>query len=147
MRKIYILCVLPLLLGCNKAKATSVSNTSSSEIIYDYSDVAHLMIEWSDILNQEEERYFGYIYSSQCGHCREIKQDVIKAALKGEKKIYFINYTKDIPIITNASNNIGVDDYEKLGIIGTPTLFEIENRIVMDCYTGSEAIIATLTSQ
>lgn len=147
MRKIYILCALPLLLGCNKAKATSVSYTSSSEIIYDYSDVAHLMIEWSDILNKEEERYFGYIYSSQCGHCKEIKQDVIKAALNGKKKIYFITYTKEIPIITNASNNIGVDDYEKLGIIGTPTLFEIENRIVMDCYTGSEAIIATLTNQ
>ena len=147
MRKVYILCALPLLLGCNKVDATTTSENNSSEINYDYSDVAHLMIEWSDILNQEEEQYFGYVYSNQCGHCREIKQDVIKAALKGEKKIYFINYTKDIPIITNASNNIGVDDYEKLGISGTPTLFEIEKRIVIDCYTGSEAIITTLTNQ
>lgn len=147
MRKIYILCALPLLLGCNKAKTTNDSKANSSEIIYDYSDVSHLTIEWKEILNQEEERYFGYVYSSQCGHCKEIKQDVIKAALNGEKKIYFITYTKEIPIITNAINNIGVDDYEKLGIIGTPSLFEIENRIVMDCYTGSKAIIATLTNQ
>ncbi len=147
MRKIYILCALPLLMGCSKAKATSTSEIISSEIIYDYSDVSHLTIEWKEILNQEEKRYFGYVYSSQCGHCKEIKQDVIKTALNSDKKIYFINYTKDIPIITNASNNIGVDDYEKLGIIGTPSLFEIENNIVMDCHTGSEAIIATLTSQ
>ena len=147
MKKLYILCALPLLMGCDKVKTTSISDSVSSEIVYDYSDVSHLTIGWSEILNQQEERYFVYVYSTQCGHCKEIKQDVIKEALSGNKKIYFIAYTKDIPIITNALNNIGVDNYEKLGIIGTPTLFEIDNRIVVDCYTGSEAIITTLTNQ
>ena len=106
-----------------------------------------MIIEWSDILSQEDERYYAYIYSTQCGHCKEIKQAVINIALNSDKKIYFITYTKDIPIITNASNNIGVDNYENLGIIGTPTLFEIEHKVVLDCYTGSEAIIETLTNQ
>ena len=146
MKKILILCVVPFLLGCVKEKERAIEETSSATI-YDYSDVAHLTIEWKDILKQEETHYYSYIYSDTCGHCNEIKQDVICAALKGEKKIYFITYSKEIPIITNAANNIGVDDYENLGIIGTPTLFEINNSIVVECYTGSSSIIATLTNQ
>lgn len=146
MKKILPMFLIPLLLGCTKTKRTSNDETSSIAI-FDYSDVAHLTIEWNKILNQEEQNYFAYIYSNQCGHCKEIKQDVINYALNGEKKIYFIAYTKEIPIITNAMNNIGVDNYEQLGIIGTPTLFEINEGIVAECYTGSSSIIKTLTNQ
>lgn len=146
MKKIIIACVVPFLLGCINEKERVVEETNSA-IVYDYSDVAHLTIEWKDILKQEETHYCSYIYSDTCGHCKEIKQDVISAALNGKVRIYFITYSKEIPIITNATNNIGVDDYESLGIIGTPTLFEINNSIVTECYTGSSSIIATLTNQ
>ena len=146
MKQILIMCLLPLLLGCTKEK-NNIIEESKSMIIYDYSDVAHLTIEWDKILSQEEKHFFAYIYSNQCGHCKEIKQDVIRCALNDDKKIYFIVYTKEIPIITNTMNNIGVDNYEQLGIIGTPTLFEINEGIVVECYTGSSSIIETLTNQ
>ncbi len=143
MKKLLFLCACLLLTACQKQETSS---EYSILIEYDYQDVEHLHIEWKDILSQERYNYFVYIYSLTCGHCKEVKPYILNAALNSDKQFYFVTYTKEIPIITNAELNIGVTYYEKLGIIGTPTLFEIESGMVSACYTGSVAIIETLTN-
>ena len=143
MKKLLFVCACFLLSGCQKEE----NNSDYSIIIeYDYKDVEHLHIEWKDVLSQEAINYYVYIYSLTCGHCKEAKPYILEAALNSDRSIYFVSYTKEIPIITNAELNIGVTNYEELGIIGTPTLFEIESNMVSACYTGSVAIIETLTN-
>ena len=75
MNKLLILPITSILiLGCSP-------NKEAKAIEYDYSDVADLTICWNDILSVESDKYFAYIYSRTCGHCNEIKQDVITYAL------------------------------------------------------------------
>ena len=143
MKKLLFLCACLLLTSC---KSEEKADSYSILIEYDYEDVEHLHIEWNDVLSQEANNYFVYVYSLTCGHCKEVKPYILKSALETSDIYYFVIYTKDIPIISNAEQNIGVTNYEELGIIGTPTLFEIESGMVSACYTGSSAIIETLTN-
>ena len=141
--KIYLTVFLPLLtLGCSSSMSSF--EYLSEEKIYDYEDVEHLMISWDQILDKDD-KYFAYVYSETCGHCKEIKQVVLEKALLGKDAFYFVKYDKEIPVITNAELNIGCSSYFDLGIMGTPTLFEINNHTVISCYTGSNEILKTLT--
>ena len=143
MKKLLFLCACLLLTSCK----TENKNESYSILIEcDYINVEHLHIEWKNILSQEANNYFVYVYSLTCGHCKEVKPYILEYAMESKDIFYFVIYTKDIPIISNAEQNIGVTNYEELGIIGTPTLFEIESGMVSACYTGSSAIIETLTN-
>lgn len=142
MKRVVLLLFVFMLMSCSKSKESSLLSESSIRE-YDYADVEDRFIEWERILSLDNQ-YYVYIYSSRCGHCNDIKQDVLRYALTHES-FYFVSFTKDIPIIQDESTNIGVDSYERLGIVGTPTLFEIHNHIVTNCFTGSTAIIETLT--
>lgn len=115
------------------------------EQIFEYEDVKNLTIEWKEMFLLEKDDYYAYIYSETCGHCREIKQDVISKALKTEN-IFFIPFTKEIPIISDPKVAIGKSDFESLGIIGTPTLFRIQNHMISEQYVGSHDILETLTN-
>ena len=142
MKRILFAFILFSLCGCSKQKQ---NETISSDVVtYDYSDIVDRTIQWSEILSQEAN-YYAYVYSETCGHCKEIKQEVLKYAIEINQNFYFILFNKEIPIIEKDSSNIGIDNYLKLGICGTPTLFEINNHVVITCYTGSKAIINTLT--
>lgn len=141
MKKLLFLVILFCLAACGPKQQESASMDST---IYDYGDIEERIISWGDILNKEGT-YYTYVYSEGCGHCKEIKQVVLKYAIEVNRNFYFILFTQDIPIIENDLANIGVTNYQNLGICGTPTLFEIDNHIVSTCYTGSGAIIKTLT--
>lgn len=138
MKKIFLMALLMLMCGCQKQANRSQQKT------YDYTDVADYFIEWSGILSQKEEEYMVYVFSYSCGHCKDIKQDILKAIIENERTIYLIEFSYEIPIVDNNSVYEGVDRYEDLGIIGTPTLFSISNKAVKDRYTGSKEIISTL---
>ena len=132
------LSVCLLLAGCT-------IETHIEEQIYEYEDVEHLSIEWSGLFEVDSDDYYTYIYSETCGHCREIKQDVIKKAME-MKNIFFVPFTKEIPIISDAEAVIGKSDFESLGIIGTPTLFRIQNHMISEHHVGSHDILSTLTN-
>ena len=138
MKKLF-LCLFPLVLfGCQKA-------TSSSEILsLDYSDFEDNHIEWTSIFNFPLDSYYIYIYSPICGHCKDIKEYVLQFAYLNKDSFYFVTYSSEIPVITNVESIIGKNNYQDVGIVGTPTLFLIENHILSNVFTGSKEIIATM---
>ena len=139
MRKLLIL-VSSLLLCCCSSKPVEA-------IEYDYSDVGDLTICWDGIFNIQSDQYYVYIYSSTCGHCNEIKQDVISYALMNFNSLYFVSFNKNIPIIDDRYYPIGKDNVEDLGIVGTPSMFLVVNHIVKENYVGKKEIIRTLTNE
>ena len=140
MNKLFVLPLLALLMvGCTK------KNEKVEDKEYDYSDINHLKICWDEILSQIQVSYFVYIYSETCGHCKEIKQQVIDYALNHDG-FYFVSYNNRIPIIDDESFVVGKSNINELGIVGTPTLFLIEEHIVKENIVGKNNIIATLTN-
>ena len=138
MKKLF-LCLLPLaLLGCQKV------TTSSEMLSLDYSDFEDNHIEWSEIFNFPTDSYYVYIYSPTCGHCKDIKEYVLQFAYLNKDGFYFVTYSSEITVITNVESIIGKDDYQDVGIVGTPTLFLIQNHILSNVFTGSKEIIATM---
>lgn len=140
MKRILFIATMLLLSSCHE---TELPN---EERVYDYKDVQDRFIEWKDVLAQEKENYFVYVFSYSCGHCKDIKQDILKKTIIDGWDIYYVEYTSDILIVDSNMPYIGITDYQKLGIIGTPTLFEISSGAVKDRFTGSKEIIDTLYS-
>ena len=140
MKRILFIVSILLLSSCHETELTN------EERVYDYKDVQDRFIEWKDVLAQEKENYFAYVFSYSCGHCKDIKQDILKKTIIDGWDIYYVEYTSDILIVDSNAPYIGVTNYEELGIIGTPTLFEISIGAVKDRFTGSKEIIDTLYS-
>ena len=133
------------MVGCSKASHKEMNSSEAPTVIfYDYSLVDNLAIEWDQALLQEDEQYFVYIYSKTCGHCLEIKNDVIKYALDGSKKIYFIEYNEIIPIIQNREEVLEATEISKCGVVGVPSLFEINQHKITNYYLGAKEIIEIL---
>lgn len=139
MNKILLLPILALFVtGCARKQKEETKT-------FDYSDVADLTICWEQVLSVESEDYYAYIYSSTCGHCNEIKQEVIGYALNNNDSLYFVEYTKDIPIINDPLSIIDKSNVEDLGIVGTPSMFRIIDHVIKENIVGSKQIIETLT--
>ena len=82
-----------------------------------------------------------YIYSITCSKCNAIKQDVIEYGLT-HPNFYFMSIHKnDIPILDKDINlTIGAKTYSEVFILGTPTLLEIKNGMLLNNIAGSNAI-------
>ena len=142
MTRLFIPMVTLLMFTAGCAKQTN--NDVSVSTYHDYDEFEDNTIEWLDLLNQEG-RYYAYIYSPRCGHCNDIKQDVLGYALN-RNDFYFVEYSSDIPIANNIEDTIGKDDIGVVFIKGTPTLIEVENHVVINNIAGSNSILDTLTN-
>ena len=144
MRKIFLLMGLVILLmGCKKSVTSSETVSSSETVIYDYDVVQDKMIDWNNLFSIEKDKYSVYIYSTRCGHCNEIKQDVISHALNDDS-FYFVEYNQSIPITDNIEPTIGKSSVEDISILGTPTLLVIENKILIKNIAGAKAILEAI---
>ena len=143
--KAYKLPMLALLLVLSGCTVTIDSEDNYCSISYDYSDFEDKSIVWNDLFTVEGELYYVYIYSPTCGHCNDIKEDVL-CKVSISSSIFLLEYKKDIPIITDRNSVIGKTDIEDLGILGTPSMFKIEDHIITDYLVGTGQIIETLTN-
>ena len=144
MGKIFLLIGLTfLLVGCKKSVTSSEITSISETIAYDYDVVQEKMIMWNDLFSIEKEKYSTYIYSTRCGHCNEIKQEVISHALNDDS-FYFVEYNQNIPITDNVEPTIGKSSVEDISILGTPTLLVIENKILIKNIAGAKAILEAI---
>ena len=133
MRKILLLSLLLLL---TNSCSVQVENHSFYESIEKESlyEVSQKTTVWGEIFNQSEQEYYAYIYSETCGHCRKIEPEIKKYSQT--HIVYFIERSDDIPIASERGDLTGVDDINSLYILGTPTLFEISDKKVKNCYIG-----------
>ena len=53
---------------------------------YQYNDFPSSIIEYENVFDQEEVNYLVYIYSLNCRHCQQIKNDVLSFVESGSVK-------------------------------------------------------------
>ena len=118
------------------------------EIILDYDLLSDRIIAWDDIFNQEEEYYVVYFFSETCGHCTNIKKDIISYYLKGIEPMFFVKNPKKEEYYASSSYNlIGIDNSTDLRIYGVPGLLEIEEKEVLNYHFGEKQILSYLIVQ
>ena len=132
--KNFFLFLLPLLL-VSSCSPINVSKSESCNMIY--SNIKKCC-QWNEMLNQEENEYYTYIYSETCGFCRKAETYIKK--LNEAFLVYYVLFSESIPIKSERENLEGVDDINSLFIIGTPTLFKIVHKKVEKCYVGLNEI-------
>ena len=127
-----------LLSSCLFGREESINKDHSYDEIEDYK------IEWNSLFSLAKTHYFVYFYSVHCGHCEQIKNQIIEYSLTHIEEFFFLEYTSEIPVITNPEQTIGVDNLENFGIRGTPSLVEIENKKVVLNLSGTNDILSFL---
>ena len=132
--KNFFLFLLPLLF----VSSCSPINVSKSESHNMISSNMKKCCEWNEMLNQEENEYYAYIYSETCGFCCKAETYIEK--LNEEFLVYYVLFSESIPIKSERENLQGVDDINSLFILGTPTLFKIVHKKVEKCYVGLNEI-------
>lgn len=73
--------------------------------------------------------HFEYYYSENCSHCRIVKPDLLYFFLTNEDLEF---YLFDVVAL---EGSVQIEEF-----VGTPTLFVIENNVVIKSYIGSVAI-------
>ena len=113
---------------------------STEELIYhNYHETKSCLISWSDVFNQNEDDYLVYFYSESCGHCNEIKQDVISFYLEDIYPMYFV--CTDIEVVLGPKNNlVGIDNIDDFYIFGTPFLLNLVDHAVSSYYAGANEV-------
>ena len=132
MKKLLLLLTV-LLVGCSKNTEQPVTK------IYDYKDVEDTC-SWADVFKQEEEEYLVYFYSLTCGHCLEIKQEMISYYLSKTEKIYF-SKVDETTVFGPKGELKGIDSIEKFYIFGTPFLVKLKKWVVIDYFAGTKSIL------
>ena len=110
------------------------------ERVFEYDDFSHLKISWNELLIQEKNSYFVYIYSEYCSHCNHIKQDVLNFVFNHQDMFYLIQYVDKIPIGFEVENTIGKSCLNDIFIKGTPTLLSVSQNTVMMNIAGERLI-------
>ena len=128
MRKLSSL-LLPLLLltGCG-GKAVPQEQ-------HNYHEIKDRLIEWNNIFEQEEDDYLVYFYSERCGHCNELKQDILSFYFKEYIPMYFVCTDYDA-VVGPRSDIAGVDNIDDFFIFGTPFLTRFKDHKVSNYYVG-----------
>lgn len=118
-----------------------------SEVTYE--DVCNLKIAWKDIFNQEENYYLVYFYSEECGYCNMIKQEVLDYCQKEIKKMYFVDVPNDEDVVIKRppATNIGISNIDEMFILGTPSMIEIEEKVIKSYYVGVQSIRAFISDE
>ena len=133
MKKIvFFLSIFLFINSCNKPQNIAIKQ-------YDYDDVTRLC-KWSDVFKQDEVEYLVYFYSKTCGHCVEIKQEMITFYLSEKVTSYFSEVNEDT-VFGSKTNLIGINKIENFHIFGTPFLVEIKKWTVSNYFAGVNSIL------
>lgn len=137
MRTILLLLTL-LLTGCSSDIQPIIKE-------YDYSDVT-AFISWNDVFKQEENEYSVYFFSQTCGHCKELKQEILSYYFGNYEQLYFVETGEDT-VYGSPSDLVGVNSIECFYIFGTPFLINIESGAVSNYCAGNTKIREYIASK
>lgn len=137
--KLLFLLLTPLLISCQEKQQTTP--VEEEKTILNYSDFQDLHLEWKNLFSPAKSLYFVYIYSISCGHCNQIKNDVLAFINKEKESFYLMEYSKEIPTSSNVAETIGKEKVEEISILGTPTLLSISNGSLTLNIAGEKEIL------
>ncbi|MCK5761518.1 MAG: thioredoxin family protein [Candidatus Izimaplasma sp.] len=97
----------------------------------DYSSFDYIE-DYQEITTMPEDEYLVYFYSEGCGHCQQIKYDVLEFADDNNEniKVYFLDAG-----IASGYNNIS-------GMNGTPSVLLIVDGQLIDLVAGDTSILS-----
>ena len=122
---------LAIVVSCSPSRET----TNNKNVIEQEEIIKNQSISWFDALNQKENNYIIFVYSETCGYCHDMMDEIIDFAKSEILVTYFINsQIYKVPISNEIKENIA--DINQLSILGTPTILEIENKIVVNNIAG-----------
>ena len=122
---------LAIVVSCSPSRET----TNNKNVIEQEEIIKNQSISWLDALNQKENNYIIFVYSETCGYCHDMIDEIIDFAKSEILVTYFINsQIYKVPISNEIKENIA--DINQLSILGTPTIIEIDNKIVVNNIAG-----------
>lgn len=107
-----------------------------------------------DFFNQKEEKYYIYYYSLMCPPCNDLESKMSEFINQNETKVYTLSLqnlneedlklfkVKDDSKTNDEIRNemIGVSDIKEVILIGTPTLYFINDKSINKIYLGYREI-------
>ena len=110
------------------------------EELHNYHEIKDRLIDWDNVFNQVDDDYLVYFYSERCGHCNEIKQDIIKFYLNEYMPMYFV--CTDYQVVVGPRSDLtGIDNINDFYIFGTPFLLRLLEHKVSNYYVGTHEIL------
>ena len=130
MKRLKSLLFIPLIVlsGCAKQKEPEEPKQEPH-----YEEVENLHIKWENLFNQEDDKYYAYIYSVTCVPCSMLREQVIEFAKASYVHFYFIYPSDEIPFVENpaqADGSIGASSIENVYCYSTPCLIEITDHTI-----------------
>ena len=130
---------LAIVVSCSPSRET----TNNKNVIEQEEIIKNQSISWFDALNQKENNYIVFVYSETCGYCHDMMDEIIDFAKSEILPTYFINAQKnEVPVFAEIKGNIASID--ELGILGTPTILEVENKVVIRNIAGIDKCLLFL---
>ena len=142
--KLLFLLLTPLLVGCQQNDSEHIVKEDITT--FDYNDFEELNLEWKNLFSPAKSQYFVYIYSISCGHCKQIKKEVLEFVNMNKELFYLMEYSGEIPTKSNVADSIGKEKIEEIYILGTPTLLGITNWSLSLNIAGENDILNYLSS-
>lgn len=112
---------------------TLTSCIPEEEKLLDYSDFPNSIITtYEEAETISENKYIVYYYSSNCGHCASIKQELLT----------FLSTFDTLPFyLFNISDARNIDVSSLPEFSGTPTMFVMSDNQVFEYYVGADKVI------
>ena len=140
------LIVAATLVSCSPVQNEQSNKNASTEYEIPFEQEIYL----KDSLSQNEKQYLVFFHSDTCSHCNEIMGDVLSFCDENIIKLYFLNIkkpTNEITICLKQEIVIGIDKYEDLKIVGTPTIIKVENGVTTANVAGKEDCLTLLNQE
>ena len=133
---------LAIVVSCSPTR--DITNTKSA--IEQQEIVIKQQIPWLEALSQKENHYIIFVYSPTCGYCHDMMDEIIDFAKSEILPTYFINtQNNEVPIYQEINENIASID--ELGILGTPSILEIENKVAIRNIAGIDKCLSFLVDK
>ena len=137
------LTTLAIVVACSPANSPTNDKNTFSE----YEVVLEKQILWEDIFSYEKN-YIVFFYNETCSYCHEMMDNIIDFAEQSIISTYFLdtnqNNVKFNKIGDPPKGYVSLDEFF---IIGTPSLIEIDERIIVDHLVGLDDCLTYLSDK
>lgn len=146
-KKLLLLSTLAL---CSCSGLNSISNPLPQySNHYEETKSSSLLFSYKDILYLNDEDYLLYFYSSQCLHCKAIKEDIAYFINRNIYPFFQFEIKEELPHSYNKDEidkTIGSNNYLNVWVGVTPQLSKISEHKVSQNIIGDKEIITYLYS-